>query len=128
MTERPAPMTATDGGRLLSHLIRALTEHSLWLRRQGMTAPAEVTALLDVLTAMSGLERPPRDAETFRAEPEPVLLLTETEVARRMSMSPRAVRRLIASGELPSLAIGRARRVHAADLDQHLATKRRSVT
>ncbi len=46
----------------------------------------------------------------------PKLLLSTPEVARALSVSERFVKQLIRSGSLPSLKVGRLRRVHADDL------------
>jgi excisionase family DNA binding protein len=46
------------------------------------------------------------------------ILLTVPEAARRLSLGRTIVYELIASGELPSLKIGRARRIPAIALEQ----------
>jgi excisionase family DNA binding protein len=43
------------------------------------------------------------------------------EAARRLGISPRAVARLLASGELPSLRVGRRRLVPLGALERFLA-------
>ena len=44
-------------------------------------------------------------------------LLTAQQVARRFALSPRSVRRLIDSGDLPVVRIGRSVRIKTAALD-----------
>ena len=50
-------------------------------------------------------------------------LLTVAEVARILSVSTSLVYRLIQSGELPAIQLGRAIRVRPAELEQYLARK-----
>ena len=109
---------------LLPHLVRALAEHSRWLHRQGIAAPPELTELLDVLTALSGHTRPKRDGSVAPADDAPVRLIGEAEVARCLSVSARTVRRLVATGDLPSVLIGRARRVHVDDVDAYISKRK----
>ena len=51
-----------------------------------------------------------------RGTPEQQLLLTPEQAANRLALSRTRVYQLISTGELPSLKIGRARRIVAADL------------
>jgi len=44
-------------------------------------------------------------------------LLTASDIAKTLALSVRSVRRLIASGELPSVRLGRAVRVRQIDVD-----------
>ena len=50
------------------------------------------------------------------------MLLTARETARELRLSERQVRRMMASGELPSVTIGRARRIRRADLRAFVGT------
>ena len=60
-----------------------------------------------------------RQLDELRAEKKPpVLAVTVTEAARRMSVSSRTIQRMIRSGELKSIQVGRARRVVVASLLQ----------
>jgi excisionase family DNA binding protein len=47
----------------------------------------------------------------------PRLLLSTSEVASALGVSPRLVKSLIQAGELPSLKVGRLRRVTLSDLE-----------
>ncbi len=53
---------------------------------------------------------------------DPLTLLTVADVARRLQLSERQVRRWIAAGRLPAVYLGRAVRVRPADLAQLMAT------
>jgi excisionase family DNA binding protein len=48
------------------------------------------------------------------------MLFDAEEVARRLGCSAKTVKRLIASGDLPSVRLERLRRVRASDLDEFL--------
>lgn len=50
-------------------------------------------------------------------------LLTIEETGRRMSLSRGTVQQLVASGQLASLKIGRARRVLASSLEDFIAAR-----
>ena len=52
---------------------------------------------------------------------ESPLVLTVPQAAQRLSVSEAMIWRLLADGRLPSLKIGAARRVVAADLDAWIA-------
>lgn len=51
-------------------------------------------------------------------------LITADEVAERLGVSLRTVRRLIEAGELPVHRIGRAVRISEDDLERFVATRR----
>lgn len=50
--------------------------------------------------------------------PQP--LLTSQQVSELLGVSPSMITRLISSGELPSIKLGRARRVAPSDLDDFI--------
>lgn len=52
-------------------------------------------------------------------------MLTVREVMRRLGLKERTVRELLATGELPSVKIGGARRVETAELEAFIAARRR---
>jgi excisionase family DNA binding protein len=52
-------------------------------------------------------------------------MLTVVEVARELRLSERQVRRMVARGELPSVTIGRARRVRRDELVRWVDDARR---
>ena len=53
-------------------------------------------------------------------------LLKVPDICERLKLSRSIVYELIASGELPSVAIGRSRRVREADLDAWVQAKARA--
>lgn len=62
-------------------------------------------------------ERPP-------VQPHVPLLLTTDDVAQRLNISPRAVRRLTAEGHLPYVQVTRTcRRIPAEALDEFIAAR-----
>ena len=50
-------------------------------------------------------------------------LLTVTEVATRLRVSNMTVYRLVNSGEMPAVRIGKSYRIYAHDLDKYLADR-----
>lgn len=60
-----------------------------------------------------------RQLEEIRDEKKPPeLAVTVKEAARRMSVSPRTIQRMVKSGELLSTLVGRSRRIFVASLKQ----------
>lgn len=66
---------------------------------------------------------PPEDTGQGQADG---LLLTVEEAAKRLRLGRTLVYRLIASGELESVTVGRLRRVPAECLTEYVATLRRT--
>ena len=58
----------------------------------------------------------------FLSPPPPDLLLTCTQAAAVLSLSRATVQRLVASGELPSVTVGRARQIPVSDLQAYVAS------
>ncbi|MEU4214017.1 helix-turn-helix domain-containing protein [Actinoplanes sp. NPDC026623] len=50
----------------------------------------------------------------------PELMLTVKEAAAQLKLSPSYAKKLIASGELPSVKVGRCRRVRTTDLGAYV--------
>jgi excisionase family DNA binding protein len=63
-----------------------------------------------------------RDIETHGGDP--VELLTIREACARLKLSRASMYRLIARGELPTVRIGRARRIILEDLDNFVSAHR----
>lgn len=59
------------------------------------------------------------------AKPAPMPLLSAKEVAQRLNLSLRTVRRLIASGALATIRIGSSVRISEADLQAFVAASAR---
>jgi hypothetical protein len=87
-------------GTVRAHLARALAEHRRWLHRNGLTAPAELDALLEAVTVLNRPE-PSKDAlSTFDVEP---VLMDMSTAATRLSVSRRTVERMTATADFPPL-------------------------
>jgi excisionase family DNA binding protein len=63
-------------------------------------------------------------AEPDAPPPSREQLQTVAQIAKRLQVTDRTVRNLLASGELPSYAVGTARRIDPADVDAYLAGRR----
>lgn len=110
----PAPLVLVIDGDLRAHLARAVAQHALWCRTNGVPMPPALTRLLDELArpgaAQDGQERPTRDVDAGVPDAAPVLLTYEA-AGRRLGVSARSVRRLVAGGRLRAVRIGRAVRI-----------------
>jgi excisionase family DNA binding protein len=53
-------------------------------------------------------------------------LLPIKEVADRFAISEKTVRRWVATGELPSIRLGRTLRISSVDLEQYIRVRRRT--
>lgn len=108
---------------LAGHLVRALAAYRGWLRSRWQPIPEGFDEIADALAirARSGQEyrllaSPPATPDTA-----PMLLLLKPEdVAELLAVSQRSVRRLIDSGELPTVRVGNAVRVHRDDLERYV--------
>lgn len=106
--------------RLRLHLVAALSRHCQVLRRDGIRPPDELTDLLAALAATSGHERPAFAPDGDVSDAADVVLLGYDEAGRRLGVSPRTVRRLVSSGDLPSVLVGRSRRVRVSDIADYI--------
>ena len=112
------------------HLGKALELYWRWCRENGTVAPREVQILsghIDFL-ARNG---PPRTDAVISAgvshresmTDELILSMTYKDVAQRLRLSERTVRRLVAAGELKVVRIGGAPRVRVADLLEYVESR-----
>ncbi|MEV7042693.1 excisionase family DNA-binding protein [Amycolatopsis sp. NPDC051061] len=88
-----------------------------------MTNPKEIAQLVGTLVRLT--ERLAADAsqrKSFDAPAASQVLLTVEETARRLSVGRTTTFRLIGSGELVSVRIGRLRRVHVDVIDAYAAS------
>lgn len=111
------------GGRdaaLVAHAARVLGEHQRRCRENGLAMPLELEGLL-LLLASGGQTWPAVAAATSAAD---CAAMSFETVAGRLQVSSRTVRRLVAAGELPAVAVGGCRRVLAADFDLFVASRR----
>jgi excisionase family DNA binding protein len=114
-------------GRSHAHLIAALHEHRARLARTYRALPRPLEDLLLALqvpaAASSGQAR--TDVDLALDDPHADAVLVDLATAARfLAVSERAVRRLVADGDLPSVLIGRTRRIHRDDIDAYLRTQR----
>ena len=106
-------------GDVASHLVRALVEHARWCRSNGIAVPATLVALLDQL-ASAGQRWPTMAAPVPDPHDDLMLALTYEVAARRLGVSERSVRRLVAAGKLRAVDVAGCRRVRASDLARYL--------
>jgi excisionase family DNA binding protein len=129
VTEPVATTTAVLvlDARSHAHLLAALQEHRARLARTYRTLPRPLEDLLLSLqlpaAASSGQAR--TDVDLALNDPHADAVLVDLATAARfLAVSERAVRRLVADGDLPSVLIGRSRRIHRDDIDAYLRTQR----
>lgn len=115
---------ASGDALIVPHLVYALDVHRKWCRSRGVRSPPALDALLVALAASAGQERPGVDAVPSSVEagavPTP-LLLDDRAAAERLGVSARTVRRLRAGGALPSILVGKQRRIRVTDLEAFAA-------
>ncbi len=113
----------SDGETLIKYAARVLTEVRQRYRRNGLSFPIELEALLHLL-ANAGQQLP----EVAEAA-DNVLAMSYEDAGRRLGVSERTVRRLVASGELPRVQIGAGNsRIAVADLDAYVNSLMRERT
>ncbi len=118
-------ITLTDSdAALLKYVARELGDLRRRYRQDGLHWPPELESLR-LLVASSGQARPILDVD---ADPSEALAVTYDAAAKRLSVSPRTVRRLVASGELPRVDIGGRPRITTADIDAFVKGLRRERT
>ena len=106
---------ALDLRPIAGHLRRMLADHWAWCRTNGVPWPPGLDDLGQIL-ASAGQDGTALDALDGLGDAAGVLLIDYDEVARRLGISRRTVQRLVSTGELPVVALGRQRRVHVEDL------------
>lgn len=117
MSDRPVVLLVGSlEPRLASHLIHALTDHQRWCRTNGIPWPPALNGLIEGLA--NGGQRRPTDAPVADGRDDESMLLTldYQTAARRLSVSGRTVRRLVADGRLRAVTVGGSPRIRAADL------------
>lgn len=101
-----------------AHLRRAIEAYARRCRENGVRLPAALSDL--AFLATTGQERTNIDhAEDVAHDGHVTTLLTFAEVAERLRVSERTVRRLVSDGSLPAVEVASKRRVHTADLDAY---------
>ena len=126
---RPAPRSARQG------FLRQLVDGLARVTPAFQDGPATTQPRTDGTPASQpGVEQPAPAARQRPAEPEPPQpryggrLLTVAEVAAIMRSSKLAVYRLVHSGELPAIRVGRALRVPEEAVHDYLRDSLRSVS
>jgi excisionase family DNA binding protein len=90
------------------HLVHAVSSHVRWCRANGIPA----TAVVHLLEVLEGHRRPTVAPGADGVETDLVRThLTPTEVAERLGVSVKTVRRRVADGSLPAVRVGRALRI-----------------
>ena len=106
------------------HLVRAIDEHLRWCRTNAIDPPDELLRLLGhvSMVARNGQQRPTVAPPLVVAHDRDMQLLTLTyeAAARRLGVSARTVRRLVADGALAAVSIAGARRIRTADLGAYV--------
>lgn len=103
---------------LAAHLATAITVHRRSLVDQEYPMPPGLDVLLGQLrtyAARSGQPSTPLPARDDSRDMDPALL-DYPAVSRRLGVSERTVRRLVAAGALPAVRVGNAVRLHPDDL------------
>lgn len=115
-------MTPERAKAVAWHVSQAVIAWGAYCRARGATAPPELEAVARLAAALGGMEGPPlAEVAAFLnslvVEQQP-LLLTYAQAARVLGLSERSVRMLASRGDLPVARIGRAARLHRADVER----------
>lgn len=109
-----------DADRRLAAVARLLDGFRRRCVENGAAFPLDLTEALTLASGASGRHAAPNVAcSTVDDQP---LLMTYRAVATALSVSERQVDRLVASGALPTVAVGRAARVRRADVEAFVAS------
>ena len=123
-----------DGDQVVAHLVLALDAQRKWCRSRGTPFPRALAVLVDALAIELRRNRPeavrrgPDRSDVgdvpISAEAEPVpqpLCIDDRAAALLLGLSERTVRRLRASGALPSVVAGRRRLIRLTDVEAFVA-------
>lgn len=112
-----------DDPAVRAHLLAAVRRHVRQCVADGTPVPAGLTALARHLAASGGQARPGFVSGVDGAEDSGVdtlLTIPYAEAARRLSVSERSVRRLVADGELTAVPVGGRRLIRTVDLTDYV--------
>jgi excisionase family DNA binding protein len=112
------------------HLAVALRVHQKWLRENGRQAPAGIVELQRWCQSRVSEGQEGSELDTLVDiihDAVSKLLWTPTEVGKALSCSQSTVKRLIGSGELPSIKVGNARRISVTDLKDFIEKSKGSA-
>jgi excisionase family DNA binding protein len=116
---------------LVAHAAHAFDAHVRWCAVNAIPVPPIVQAVRGLLrsaSASSGQERTEFANAPVDGGESGVLmegLLAPDQVAHRLHVSSRSVRRLVGSGELPSVKVGGATRFDPVDVEEFIDAKRK---
>lgn len=120
-------MIAVFDATAAAHLRRALDLYARRLRSDGLQLPEALLAMVQALDDASGRQPAPKPFAPVLEEDDGAMataLLTYEEAAQRLRCSERTVDRLVAGGDLKTVAIGKLRRIHVADLAEYVDSLR----
>jgi excisionase family DNA binding protein len=129
---RPLPSSENGGlaagvnqESLLKHIASELNDIRRQYQQNGRTFPLRLEALR-LLAVNGGQSRSEFDAE---ADAGNSLCMTYATAARRLAISNSSLRRLVKSGDIPTVSVGGSIRIGEADLQAYVATldRRRSA-
>lgn len=119
-----APVLLHLSPTVAGHLATAIRVHREWAARVGLRLPPELADMQESLTSAARQRQQTTELEDlFRLRDRPVvppMLLTHEQTAAALGVSVRSVQRLVASGELRSVAIGGSARIRVADLTRYV--------
>ena len=132
--DRPAKAVATAWAPvdavLARHRVVALERYARALWADGIELPPELVALLEACRTRSrtvpGGSPLVSGAATAPSSEPMVLLATLNEAGEALRLGSSTIKRLVASGALPTVKVGRARRVHVEDLARFADDLRRA--
>lgn len=132
----PAAIVSGYPALVLTAALRGLAREGFFDR----LAPGDRADVLEVIAAIEAAgrawrgepggvsgrqERPGPALPGVELQSEGVALMTLDQAAASLAVSERTVRRLVAGGDLPSVRLGRARRIHVEDLATYAAELRK---
>lgn len=103
------------------HVAIALVRHLRWAREGGTPVPATVREIAEAATSAARSRQEPTTVAALEALVEGArmsepLLLPYDSAAGILGLSHRTVERMVAAGELPSVAVGGRRLIRRVDL------------
>ena len=103
-----------------AHLARALEQHRRWARDNGYQVPAELAALLAIVSGGQGRTSPLPGSDASDDAGVPIAYDYD-ESGRLLKCSARTIRRLVESGQLRSITVGSAPRIPRSELERFVA-------
>ena len=103
-----------------AHLAVAVERHRRWCRDNGEPVPADLFALVAIVT---GSQQPSKSlADIDPGDDAGVPLAVDySEAGRLLGVSPSSIYRLVRDGKLRAVTVGAAKRVPRAELERYIA-------